>query len=182
MLSAHTVTFSSMKWNLMNTNDLRVLALHAGGDSAAASITTRPVDVADRDRLAEVYLSAYPPEIGAADLPEALGEMDATFTGEYGRLRLDASQVVLDDLGVVTGAILVTTHSIWDEGLAGPFVIDLFVDPAVRGRRFGRALVQTAIDACRSAGDQMLSLRVGEGTTPAAHALYTSLGFVAPSA
>ncbi|QAY58851.1 GNAT family N-acetyltransferase [Microbacterium protaetiae] len=166
----------------MSTNDLRVLALPHGLASAAASITTRPVATTDRDRLADIYLAAYPAQIGAADLADARTEMDATFAGAYGTLRFDASGVSLDRHGEVTGAILVTTRSIWDEGVPGPFVIDLFVDPTAQGHGHGRALVQAAIDACTATGDETLSLRVGEGTTPAAHALYASLGFATPVA
>jgi GNAT superfamily N-acetyltransferase len=166
----------------MSTNDLRVLALTHRAASAAASITVRPVAITDRDRLAEIYLAAYPPHICAADLAEARTEMDATFAAVYGTLRLDASCVSLGRHGEVTGAILITTHSIWDEDVPGPFVIDLFVDPTAQGHGHGRALVQAAIDACTATGDETLSLRVGEGTSPAAHALYTSLGFATPMA
>ncbi|MEQ6897034.1 GNAT family N-acetyltransferase [Microbacterium sp. KR10-403] len=165
----------------MYTNDLRIIALPAPGPSAAASIAIRALSPADRDRLADIYLSAYPPQVGAADLAEARSEMDATFTGDHGVLRDDASGVALDDRGVIIGAILVTTHSIWDEGLPGPFIIDLFVEPGRQGQGVGRALVQRAIGACSAAGDLTLSLRVGDGTSPAAHALYASLGFVAPA-
>ena len=79
--------------------------------------------------------------------------------------------------GRPAGAVLTVERSIWDEGLEGPFVIDLFVDPQLRGRGIGRALMTGAMLACRNAGDAQLSLRVGEGTSDAAHRLYGSLGF-----
>ena len=47
----------------------------------------------------------------------------------------------------------------------------------LRGRGFGRQLVTAAMRACRSAGDATLSLRIGEGTSDAARALYRDLGF-----
>ncbi|GAA4171254.1 GNAT family N-acetyltransferase [Gryllotalpicola koreensis] len=65
-------------------------------------------------------------------------------------------------------------------GLPGPFVIDLFVRPELRGRGVGRALISGAIAACASTGDKTLSLRVGEGTSLAARQLYGRLGFVDP--
>lgn len=52
----------------------------------------------------------------------------------------------------------------------------LGVDPSMRGRGAGRALVEAAIDRCRAAGKRELMLR----TTPpmeTAAALYRSLGF-----
>jgi GNAT superfamily N-acetyltransferase len=50
------------------------------------------------------------------------------------------------------------------------------VDPSMRGRGLGRALVQAVIDRCREAGKRELILR----TTPmmeVAAALYRSMGF-----
>ncbi|WP_203566703.1 GNAT family N-acetyltransferase [Aestuariimicrobium ganziense] len=136
----------------------------------------RTMRSSDRDDLAAAYQSAYPPEIGAANHAEALTEMDATFAGQYGVLRDDASFVALDGPRVV-GAVMVTERSIWDEGLEGPFIIDLFVHADQKGRGFGAALVRAAMDACIRAGDNQLSLRVGEGSSPAAFALYRRLGF-----
>lgn len=75
------------------------------------------------------------------------------------------------------GAILVVGESIWDPQLPGPFIIDLFVHPDVRGMGVGRALLDDAVHACTRAGDATLSLRVGDGTSPAALALYTRAGF-----
>lgn len=72
---------------------------------------------------------------------------------------------------------MVVERSIWDEGLEGPFIIDLFVSPQARGRGVGRSLVQHAVQICALAGDAALSLRIGVGTSPAALAIYASLGF-----
>lgn len=73
--------------------------------------------------------------------------------------------------------VLVVGKSIWDPQLHGPFIIDLFVHPDVRGMGVGRALLDDAVHACARAEDATLSLRVGEGTSPAALALYTRAGF-----
>ncbi|WP_241656378.1 GNAT family N-acetyltransferase [Propioniciclava sinopodophylli] len=98
------------------------------------------------------------------------------FTGEFGALRHDLTRVAtFEDRPV--GAILVVGKSIWDPQLHGPFIIDLFVHPDVRGMGVGRALLDDAVHACARAEDATLSLRVGEGTSPAALALYTRAGF-----
>ena len=75
------------------------------------------------------------------------------------------------------GAVLVAEGSIWDGWLAGPFIIDLFVSPQARGIGAGRLLLEHAVRACRAAGDERVSLHIGEGTSPAALRLYQGLGF-----
>ncbi|MDO5677028.1 MAG: GNAT family N-acetyltransferase [Propionibacteriaceae bacterium] len=157
-------------------SDLLSLTLPATAPEPAPGIRLRPMSEADAEALAHLYLAAYPPEVGAADLEEAREEMRASFAGEYGELRPDASLLALID-GDPAGAVMTTTHSIWDEDLEGPFIIDLFADPQFQGRGVGRALVSAAVSACSQAGDGTLSLRVGEGTSPAAFRLYESLGF-----
>lgn len=154
------------------------LRVHA---RAAPGLELRPVHRSDREALAALYLAAYPPEIGAADEAEALAEIDSTFSGEYGVLLNEACLLGILD-GRPAGAVLTTERSIWDEGLDGPFIIDLFVHPEARGRGLGGALVAGVVERCRAAGAHRLSLRIGEGTSPAASAIYESLGFVPPSA
>lgn len=159
-------------------SDLMTLTL-TGRMTTPASIDAvelRAIQTSDRDALATAYLAAYPPGVAAASLSDARQEMDDTFAGEFGRLRHDLTRVAtLQDRPV--GAILVVDTSIWDPQLDGPFIIDLFVHPDVRGMGAGRALIDEAIHACAAAGDATISLRFGEGTSPAAHALYTRAGF-----
>lgn len=120
---------------------------------------------ADRDSVAQLYLDSYPPEIGADDLASALDEISATFAGEYGELRTEASLIA--HIGSrPAGAIFTTSHSIWDPKINGPFIIDLFVGPTHRGAGAGRALVIEAIKACVANQEEALSLRVGGGTSP----------------
>jgi len=140
------------------------------------AVELRGIQTSDRDALATAYLAAYPPGVAATSLNDARQEMDDTFTGEFGALRHDLTRVAtFEDRPV--GAILVVGKSIWDPQLHGPFIIDLFVHPDARGLGVARALLDTAVHACARAGDDTLSLRVGEGTSPAALALYTRAGF-----
>ncbi|KWR74021.1 hypothetical protein RN04_02100 [Arthrobacter sp. W1] len=126
--------------------------------------------------LAAAYFAAYPPGIAAATLAEAQTEMEETFAHEFGQLVEDASFVALHQ-GKPIGAIFVVEESIWDEDLLGPFIIDLFVDPRHQGHGLGNALIVAAMAACKKRGDDTLSLRIGDGTSGAALALYRRLGF-----
>ena len=155
-------------------SDLMTLSL-TGRTTTPASIDAvelRCIQTSDRDALATAYLAAY----AATSLSEAQQEMDDTFADEFGVLRHDLTRVAtIEDRPV--GAILVVDKSIWDPQLEGHFIIDLFVHPDARGLGVARALLDTAVHACARAGDDTLSLRVGEGTSPAALALYTRAGF-----
>ncbi len=139
-------------------------------------VKLRALEVSDRDALAAAYLAAYPPGVAAASLGDAEQEMDATFNGEFGTLRPDLTRVA-EVQGLPVGAILIVEKSIWDPQLDGPFIIDLFVHPDATGTGVGRALLDHAVHACAAAGDATLSLRIGEGTSSAAHALYARVGF-----
>ena len=144
--------------------------------STIDAVELRPIQLSDRDALADAYLAAYPPGVAASSLGEAQQEMDESFAGEFGTLRPDLTQVAALQ-GRLVGAILVVDRSIWDPQLDGPFIIDLFVHPDLKGMGVGRALLDEAIHACATAGDVTLSLRIGDGTSPAAHALYARAGF-----
>lgn len=166
--------------------DLRVFSANTDG-LARAELTAHPtgyrltpLSVADTHDLAHAYAAAYPPEVGAASFDEAVAEITATFAGDYGTIRFDASFAVRREDGAAVGAILVTERSIWDEGLPGPFIIDLFIHPANRNEGSGRKLVEHAMRACAEQGDTSLSLRFGEGTSDAASRIYCELGFRAP--
>lgn len=156
------------------TSDLLTLAIaDATTSPTTPSLPIHPALPADIGAFARAYLCAYPPAIGAESHDTAMSEMRQTFDGEYGPLR--------DDLSFAAGlppvgAIFVTTHSLWDD-IPGPFIIDLFVHASAQGAGLGRALLTSTVTAARSAGDTTLSLRIGEGTSPAAHALYRRFGF-----
>lgn len=155
-----------------------LMTLHLSGATLQATTAELvPLDPNRTQELAEAYFNAYPPGIACTTLEEAVQEIRETFVGEYGTLRHDAAAMAVHQRRVV-GAVLVVERSIWDAELDGPFIIDLFVDPVAQGAGLGRAAVQYAASQCAAAGDDQISLRVGEGTSPAAHALYKALGFV----
>lgn len=136
-----------------------------------------PLDSARALDLADAYFTAYPPGMAAASRAEAREEMASTFTQEYGKVLENASFMAVRK-GKAVGAIMVVAESIWEEQLSGPFIIDLFTAPAHQGYQLGRSLIAAAMLACKEQGARTLSLRVGEGTSPAAHRLYAQAGFL----
>lgn len=126
--------------------------------------------------LARCCLTSYPPGVAATNLDDAREEMDATFRGDCGELRVDARTSAWAG-GRRAGAIMVVTRSIWDAHLTGPFIIDVPADLHARGKGIGRTLAHHAIEACPVAGDRTLRLPFGEGTSDAALRIRQRLGF-----
>ena len=157
-------------------SDLMTLELAERAKTPAGTVEVREILAADREPLAAAYLAAYLPGVAAASIDEALQEIDDTFAGEFGELRPDLTKVAVVD-GRPVGTILVVKRSIWDGDLDGPFIIDLFVHPDAGGRGIGRTLLGRAIESAAAAGDEVLSLRFGEGTSEAALTLYVDAGF-----
>ncbi|WP_124106158.1 GNAT family N-acetyltransferase [Kocuria tytonicola] len=164
---------------LLMPSDILRLSLHTVTRSTHRSspVSIRFLDAASRTSLAKLYFEGYPLGVAAEDMASAREEIDAVFRGDYGALRPDACATAWVNNRPV-GAVMVVDYSIWDEWLDGPFIIDLFVHPHYRGLGAGRALVLHAIEACSLAGNAAISLRFGDGTSPAAMGLYKGLGFV----
>jgi GNAT superfamily N-acetyltransferase len=122
--------------------------------------------------LVPARLAAYPPDHpdrvhipddSAAELHQWIYE------GTFGPL-LDGSGIAVTDDGSVAGAIILGVVP-GDPPRNGPWIIDVFRDPAHRG--VGRALLQRALAL---ATVETLGLIVTEGNDPARR-LYESLGF-----
>jgi ribosomal protein S18 acetylase RimI-like enzyme len=59
----------------------------------------------------------------------------------------------------------------------GPMILDVMVDPELRGRGLGRAVLSETVRALAGSGAEVVHLNVTEGNTPALR-LYRELGFV----
>jgi GNAT superfamily N-acetyltransferase len=132
-------------------------------------ITLTPVD-RPAPEIVPAYRAAHPPE--HPDYPVIADEdsdawLGAVLAGKYGPL-LDSSGLAIADETVVAG-ILIADLADPDPPFAGPWVMELFRDPAYRGA--GRAVLERALQRSQAP----LGLAVTEGN-PAAR-LYERLGF-----
>jgi ribosomal protein S18 acetylase RimI-like enzyme len=123
--------------------------------------------------LLDSYLAAYPPDHPDVGLlpGDPADELEAVIVGEqYGPLLTGSGLAVAAD-GAVVGALLLGTIEGGEPPLYGPWVIDVWRDPAVRG--VGRALLARALALAEV---ETLGLIVTEGND-AARRLYEALGF-----
>lgn len=143
----------------------------AGALPHAAGIEVRTARPDDADELARLYFAAYPEGAAAASIEEARADIDASFAGDYGPLLADASLVAIEGDRLI-GAVLTVERAPWDDVPSCAFVIELFVDAAVRRRGIGGHLLGHAMAAVGGP----IALRVAADNEEA-RALYAGLGF-----
>jgi GNAT superfamily N-acetyltransferase len=139
------------------THDLRELP----GPGAGEPLGDRAID-----DLIPAFAAAFGP-----DHPDGFRDPRASLEHTTGGELLDGSGVIVRD-GRVVAAILIGRFD-GEPPFGGPWVLDVFRDPAYRGT--GRPLLERALHLCAEAGEPALGLAVTEGN-PAA-GLYEALGF-----
>ncbi len=129
------------------------------------------------ETLAAINLAAYPaghPDHEHETLAAAVAEMEAISRGELLGPVLPVSQVALHD-GIVGAALIVERPGKAPDG--GPWVLDIFRDPASPAKGVGRALLHAVLVAARHTGLPSMTLVVSHSNA-SARSLYESLGFV----
>ena len=154
--------------------------LQAQLDALADAARPAGVEIAtltqyDIPTLAVLTLESYAEPVTPETLLEASEELRLTFEGAFGHTTED-SFIGAWDGGALVGAILVVKESPWDDAPAGPFVMDLVVDPEYRRRGIATALVNEVAQRCRAWGYDNLSLRLDAHHGDASK-LYNMLGF-----
>ncbi|PID97771.1 MAG: GNAT family N-acetyltransferase [Actinobacteria bacterium] len=129
----------------------------------------------DLPELAILHVLAYGLPYTAEGLLESSDEMRMLFDGAFGKPH-DHSFIGAWLDGVLVGAILCVMESPWDDGVDGPFVIDLMVDPEHRRKGIATALVSELAHRADAWGWEQLSLRIDSRHDSAAK-LYEVLGF-----
>ena len=144
------------------------------------SVTVEDATPADWPRIAELTVGVYRDERLASDayLPQL-----ADVAGRAGRAQLvvarDAGAVPAAAPGAVVGAVALVLAGDFGEVTRSPDEAAfrmLVVDPAVRGRGVGEALVRECLTRARAAGRRRMVLSTGPQMA-AAHRLYDRLGF-----
>jgi ribosomal protein S18 acetylase RimI-like enzyme len=149
----------------------------AGNPPSKAWQAPPGIRLTDVDRpvadLLDSYQAAYPPDHPDSGLlpGDAADELETLIVGEqYGPLLTGSGLAITGD-GAVVGALLLATIEGGNPPLYGPWVIDIWRDPAHRG--VGRALLARALAIAEV---ETLGLIVTEGND-AARRLYEALGF-----
>jgi GNAT superfamily N-acetyltransferase len=145
--------------------------------NAEISRLTRELLDADANDLAVVILAAYPPEHPDhehVDRDVAARELRAFAAGEILGPFLDVSTVATVD-GRLAGACIVVDRG-GDPPDGGPWIVDVFRDPAFDARGLGAALIAVALRNCRDAGLPGLGLAVTHANAQA-YGVYRRLGF-----
>lgn len=136
----------------------------------------RPCVPSDIPGLASLYFASYDPGVAGASLAEAEADMEAAFSGAYGELWPEASQVAVAQEGQLVAAIQVVRCAPWTDTPRCPFVIELFTSRDHRRCGLASALVRGAMDVLAGANQVHLALRVDADNGPAL-SLYHRLGF-----
>lgn len=132
----------------------------------------RPVIPADVSALAQLYFDSYP-QGTVEDVAEAEADIDAALRGDYGTFLPQANLAYVVGEQIL-GCVMTVDSPPWDDVSDLLFIIDLFVDPRVRGTGIGRALMEAAL--ANLPEHRPVGLRV-ESDNESAYALYRSLGF-----
>ncbi len=183
---------------VMQDPELAAALLAAGAELVRASrlmvrdtspITHRPVPpgfalrpIQDRpDEYAAFYVKAYPPEHLDHDPTEVDPILAAATIARYlagteiGPLIRTASAEARTSADVCVAAVFISEMAADDEFEGGPWITEVFVDPAWQGHGIGAALIAHAVAQLAAEQRATLGLAVTEGNP--ARRLYEALGF-----
>lgn len=137
-------------------------------------LKVRPIRQADVAALAELYVRAY--GLGADALGDAVREMESAFDGTWGTLWSEASPVAWMG-GEPVAVVQTVSRPAMKDAPDCPWLIEVFVDPAIRRAALARSLLVRACSVVADAGEEKIGLTVDTDNVPAV-TLYRSLGFV----
>jgi ribosomal protein S18 acetylase RimI-like enzyme len=132
------------------------------------TLTLRPMRAAEADAVADM-VQGLAGHIGQGVV--------AKLTGPGLRAAADLIDVVVaEEHGRLIGACLgLMTFSTW-RGARGLYVVDLYVEPAARGRNIGQRLLRCTAQRFAARGAEFIKLEVDESNS-GAQRFYARLGF-----
>lgn len=136
----------------------------------------RLVEPADLTELTDLYLRAYAPEADRLDAEKAAGRISRIFDGTHGTPIPQASLAILDAVGRITAAILVTDRHVGSTGPGTAFIAELFTHPDHRRQGLAEDLLRRAMNVLHTLGHRTVAVSVHSGNAPAL-ALYLSRDF-----
>ena len=151
---------------------MQLTLVRLAGPSVQDTAGVRPIGEADIEAVGRLYAASFPVEV-VGDEAAAIADVRASWDGEYG-VWLPSASLLAEVDGRPAAAILVVDSPPWEDVSDLVFIIDLFTDPAHRGRGLGEALVRSALSAVEPG--RVVGLRVDD-ENEAAVRLYRRLGF-----
>ncbi len=155
------------------TGRREVLELPLSHQSPVDTWPSRPVVAADAEGLAILLYAAFRGTVDdeGETFADAMGEIDKTLAGDYGRPLLDCS-FVIEEGEFLSSACVIT----WFEHHNAPLVVFTMTRPEAQRRGLSRFLLQQSVNALLGKGYDRLTLVVSEANQPARN-LYASIGF-----
>ena len=151
-------------------------ALIGPQDPRQGASIPRPVESTDLAELTDLYLRSYHPEADRLDAEKAASRISRILAGTHGTPIPQASLAVVNALGQITAAILVTDRHMGSTTPGTAYIAELFTHPDHRRQGLAEDLLRHAMDVLHTLGHRTVAVTV-HSTNAAAMALYLSRDF-----
>jgi ribosomal protein S18 acetylase RimI-like enzyme len=136
----------------------------------------RPVEPTDLTELTDLYLRSYHPEADRLDAEKAAGRISRILAGTHGTPIPQASLAIVDAVGQITAAILVTDRNVGSATPGTAYIAELFTHPDHRRQGLAEDLLRHAMHVLHTLGHRTVAVTVHSANS-AAMALYLSRDF-----
>ncbi|MFJ5698431.1 GNAT family N-acetyltransferase [Arthrobacter sp. NPDC093139] len=136
----------------------------------------RPVESTDLMELTDLYLRSYHPEADRLDAEKAAAKISRIFAGTHGNPIPQASLAIVNAVGQIIAAILVTDRHVGSATPGTAYIAELFTHPDHRRQGLAEDLLRRAMDVLHTLGHRTVAVTVHSANAPAM-ALYLSRDF-----
>jgi ribosomal protein S18 acetylase RimI-like enzyme len=155
---------------------ISLAALLSPQEAKQGTSVPRPVESADLAELTDLYLRSYHPEADRLDAEKAAGRISRIFAGTHGTPIPQASLAIVNAVGQITAAILVTDRRVDSATPGTAYIAELFTHPDHRRQGLAEDLLRHAMHVLHTLGHRTVAVTV-HSTNSAAMALYLSRDF-----